>query len=212
MFGLSGDEADLWWEGSVAVTVIKAGESSMASKYSVSSSSSLASSFLGLSLTPVHTQVVKNRHNSSITAVMLVYHHAMSQLSSFTSIIFIYEWSRCSSVSHPCWWWAYRVCWPRAWGPLSRLVPGCCAAWLAARWSPPGVCAALAHAEVRAAICGCGSLPGSRNLDTPVQEDYKHTNTEASGTTWKCYLYQGFDSAPKDQPLWRVLIQSQLKQ
>ncbi len=78
------------------------------------------------------------------------------------------------AMSHPCWWWAYRVCWPRAWGPLSRLVPGCCAAWLAARWSPPGVCAALAHAEVLAAICGCGSLPGSRNLDTPVQEDSKH--------------------------------------
>lgn len=46
-------ETDLCCVFSVAVTVIKAGESSMASKYSVSSSSSLASSLSGLSLPSV---------------------------------------------------------------------------------------------------------------------------------------------------------------
>lgn len=61
-------ETDLCCVLSLAVTVINAGESSMASKYSVSSSSSLASSFRDLSLPSsghihlwVHTDIpVKN--------------------------------------------------------------------------------------------------------------------------------------------------------
>lgn len=54
------------------------------------------------------------------------------------------------------------------WEPPSRLAPGCCAAWLAARWFPPGGSAARAHTAVPAAIAYCESRLAPRSLDTPA--------------------------------------------
>ncbi|KAF3850815.1 hypothetical protein F7725_012587, partial [Dissostichus mawsoni] len=45
-----------------------------------------------------------------------------------------------------------------SWGLLSTPAPGCCAAWLAAQWSPLGGSAAPAHTAARAAISDCESL------------------------------------------------------
>lgn len=66
----------------------------------------------------------------------------------------------CPVLAHP---WRCRCC-PRCPGPRGRLAPSCCAAWLAARWSPPAGSSAPAHTAAPAAICGCESplSPGNR--------------------------------------------------
>lgn len=66
----------------------------------------------------------------------------------------------CPVPAHP---WRCRCC-PRCPGPRGRLAPSCCAAWLAARWSPPAGSSAPAHTAAPAAICGCESplSPGNR--------------------------------------------------
>lgn len=69
--------------------------------------------------------------------------------------------------AHP--WWCRRCL--RCPVPRGRLSPSCCAAWLAARWSPPAGSAAPAHTAAPAAIFGCEFLLSPGNHGKPAGEE-----------------------------------------
>lgn len=62
--------------------------------------------------------------------------------------------------------------------PPSRPAPGCCAAWLAAQWFPPGGSAAHAHTAAPAAIACCESRLAPRNPDTPAEASAQREDSQ----------------------------------
>lgn len=91
---------------------------------------------------------------------------AMSSLGKSSAHQTWTEGFRVFNADRCVWRWC-QVCWRCVSVPPSTLSPGCCAAWPVVLWSPPGECAALAHAAGLAAICGCGSRPAPGNHGMP---------------------------------------------